>query len=272
MRFFTTLLAAILCISAFSACSSNKDNSANEFKVGLECDYAPFNWTQNDETNGAVPISSGNFAGGYDIEIAKKIAAGLGRELVIVKTDWDGLLPSLTSGKIDAIIAGMSPTADRRESIDFSDYYYNSDLVIVVKNDGPYVNATSLNDFSGARITGQLSTFHYSVIDQIPGVQKETAMEDFPTMIVALNSGKIDGYVSERPGAISASFSNPSLTYIAFEEGNGFNYTADDCAISVGLKKGSELLPGINQILSGIPETERQKLMEDAIKNQPAVQ
>ena len=91
----------------------------------------------------------------------------------------------------------MSPTDERRASIDFSDVYYVSDLVMVVRKDGPYAQATSLEEFEGAKITAQLNTFHYTVVDQIAGVDKQTAMEDFPTMIVALQSGKIDGYVSE---------------------------------------------------------------------------
>ena len=110
-------------------------------------------------------------------------------------------MPSLLSGNIDVIIAGMSPTAERMATIDFTDPYYESELVIVVRKDGAYAEATSLADFAGAKITGQLNTFHYTVIDQIPDVQKQTAMDTFPTMIVALNAGTIDGYVSERPGA-----------------------------------------------------------------------
>ena len=89
------------------------DNSKedNTFKVGLEAGYPPFNWTQLDDSNGAVKIqNAAEYAGGYDVEIAKIIAQELGKELVIVKTEWDGLIPALTSGKIDAIIAGMSPT------------------------------------------------------------------------------------------------------------------------------------------------------------------
>ena len=101
------------------------------------------------------------YAGGYDVEIAKKIAEGLGKELVIVKTEWDGLVPSLQSGKIDAIIAGMSPTEERKQTIDFSDNYYTSNFVMIVKKGGPYENATSIQDFRGAKITGQLNTSHY---------------------------------------------------------------------------------------------------------------
>ena len=112
-----------------------------------------------DDSNGGVKIDgNAEYAGGYDVEIAKKIAEGLGKELVIVKTEWDGLVPALTSGKIDAIIAGMSPTEERKETIDFSDNYYKSNLVMVVKKGGDYEEATSIQDFKGAKITAQLNT------------------------------------------------------------------------------------------------------------------
>ncbi len=241
-----------------------------EFRVGMECNYAPFNWTQTDDSNDAVEISSGGYAGGYDVEIAKRIADGLGRKLVIVKTEWDGLPPALTSGKIDAIIAGMSPTEERKVTVDFTDNYYMSELVIVVKKDSQYANATSLADFSGAKITGQLNTFHYTVIPQIEGVNQQTAMESFPAMIVALTSGSIDGYISERPGAVSAMESNPDLTFVEFPEGKGFEASPDDVAVAVAIAKGQEdLISSINEILAGISEDERQELMNAAVKNQP---
>ena len=202
------------------------------------------------------------------MEIAKKIAEGLGKELVIVKTEWDGLTPAVVSGTIDAIIAGMSPTAERLESIDFSDIYYKSDLVMVVKKGGAYENASSLKDFSGAKITAQLNTFHYSVIDQIEGVKKETAMDNFPAMRVALESGIIDGYVSERPEGVSAASANENFKMI--ELSDGFETSEEDTAIAVGLKKNSELTSKINEILAGISQEERQSLMDAAIKNQPA--
>ncbi|SHN75640.1 transporter substrate-binding domain-containing protein [Desulfitobacterium chlororespirans] len=244
-------------------------NEGGTFKVGLEAGYAPFNWTQMSDSNGGVKIDGGaEYAGGYDVEIAKKIAAGLGKELVIVKTEWDGLVPSLTSGKIDAIIAGMSPTAERKETIDFSDIYYQSDLVIVVKSGSKYENATSLKDFNGAKITAQLNTFHYGVIDQIEGVAKQTAMDNFPAMRVAIQSGMIDGYVSERPEGVSAQAANSDFKMVELTD--GFQTDPDDTAIAVGVKKGSELTAKINEILKGIPEAERIQIMDNAIKNQPA--
>lgn len=263
------MLAVVMSAAVlFTACGQKEDNT---FKVGMEAGYAPFNWTQGDDSNGAVKIQGSNeYAGGYDVEIAKKIAAGLGKELVIVKTEWDGLVPAVTSGSIDAIIAGMSPTADRKKTIDFSDIYYTSDLVMVVKKGGAFENATSIQDFSGAKITAQLNTFHYSVIDQINGVQKQTAMDNFPAMRVALESGVIDGYVSERPEGVSAAAANPNFAMVEFAD--KFVTSEEDTAIAVGVNKGSELTAKINEILAGIPEAERQSIMDKAILDQPSAE
>ena len=254
--------------SSANASSGADSGSSDEFRVGMECGYAPFNWTQSDDSNGGVKVEGNDeYAGGYDVQIAQKIADGLGKKLVIVKTEWDGLVPAVQSGKIDAIIAGMSPTAERKESIDFTDVYYTSDLVMVVKKGGKYENATKLSDFKGATITGQLNTFHYTVID---GVKKDTAMDNFPAMRVALESGKIDGYVSERPEGVSATSANKNFAMVEFADGQGFKTSDEDTAIAVGLKKDSDLKDKINKILAGISEDERKDLMDKAIKDQPA--
>ena len=245
---------------------------AETLRVGMECNYAPFNWTQASETENTEPISGGGYADGYDVRIAQRIADYLGYDLEIVKTEWDGLIMSVMSGKIDCIIAGMSPTEERLMTIDFTDPYYESDLVIVVRKDGAYANAASLADFAGAKITGQLNTFHYTVIDQIPDVKKQTAMDTFPTMIVALNAGAIDGYVSERPGAESAVATNPDLTYVAFEAGNGFECDPADTTVAVGVAKGSELTEKINEALATISAEERVSIMEEALAAQPSQQ
>ena len=265
--------SAMLLLAGCGSSSDTHEASAddNTFRVGLEAGYAPFNWTQMDDSNGGVKIDgNAEYAGGYDVEIAKKIADGLGKELVIVKSEWDGLVPSLTSDKIDAIIAGMSPTEERKKTIDFTDNYYTSDLVIVVKKGSEFENATSIQDFSGAKVTAQLNTFHYSVIDQIEGVEKQPAMDNFPAMRVALESGMIDGYVSERPEGVSASTANENFAMVEFAE--GFQTSDDDTAVAVGVKKGSELTEEINEILSNISEEERQEIMDNAILNQPAAQ
>ncbi|SDN87765.1 amino acid ABC transporter substrate-binding protein, PAAT family [Psychrobacillus sp. OK028] len=276
---FLSIFASILLLLAAcgtddtktSGSSSDSKEAANTFTVGLEAGYAPFNWTQLDDSNGGVKIDgNAEYAGGYDVEIAKRLAEGLGKELVIVKTEWDGLVPSLQSGKIDAIIAGMSPTEERKQTIDFSENYYTSNFVMVVKKGGPFEGATSIQDFSGAKITGQLNTSHYGVIDQIKDVQKQPASDNFSAMRVALESGVIDGYVSERPEGISASSANKNFAMVEFTD--GFKAAEEDTAVAVGLKKGSKLTEEINKILAEISEEERQEIMDAAINNQPAAE
>ena len=144
---------------------------ADEYlRIGMEAAYAPFNWTQDDDSNGAVKIDGTNqYANGYDVQIAKKIAKDLGKEPLVVKTNWEGLVPALTSGKIDMIIAGMSPTAERKKEIAFSSSYYTSVPVLLVKKDSTYANAKSLNDFNGAKITSQQGVYLYDLIAQITG-------------------------------------------------------------------------------------------------------
>lgn len=265
------LALAALTTVALVGCGGAKKEEANTFKVGMEAGYAPYNWTQLTDANGGVKIAgSSEYAGGYDVEIAKRIADGLGKELVVVKTEWDGLVPALVSGKVDAIIAGMSPTAERKETIDFTDTYYQSNLVMLVKNGGKYENAKTLADFSGAKITGQLNTFHYTVIDQIPNVKKQPAMDNFPAMRVALESGVIDGYVTERPEAVSAQSANNNFKMVEFTE--RFVTSPEDTAIAVGLQKGSPLKDKINEILNGISQEQRLEIMDRAIENQPAAQ
>lgn len=260
-KMFVTVVALMLLMTGFA--------HAATLKVGMECNYAPFNWTQSEATEFTIPLAAGGFADGYDVQVARLLAQALGMDLEIVKIEWDGLPMALSSGKIDAIIAGMSPTTERKLTIDFSAPYYESDLVIVVKKGSPYDNAATLADFSGAKITGQLNTFHYSVIDQILGVQKQTALDTFPAMIVALSSGRIDGYVSERPGALSAIASNPELTFVSFEEGKGFETLDEDTVVSVGLQKGSSLLDKINAALEKLDTDTRDQMMNDAMTRQP---
>lgn len=270
-KFGLLLAGALTIIIALAGCSDNTSSSKNKLRVGMECAYAPFNWIQPTSDYGAVKISGGGwYACGYDVYIAKTIAEKLGRELEIVKVDWDGLLPALTSGKIDAIIAGMSATKERKQAIDFTDNYYTSNIVIVLKKDSPYASAKSLDDLKEARITGQLSTVHYTLIDQIPGVEKQVPMEDFSSMISAVNAGKIDGYISEKPAALTAVYTNPTLAYIEFEEGKGFKYSQDDVAIAIGVKKGSDLKNEINSVLSTIDKQTEDELMNEALKNLPA--
>lgn len=272
-KFLSFLLSAMLCAGSLfglTACGDDgeKDNRA-VLKVGMECAYQPFNWTQLNKKNGAVPIKgkSGQYANGYDVKIAKKIADALDMRLEIHAYEWDSLIPAVQSGALDFIVAGMSPTDERKQVIDFSDSYYESNLVVVVRKDGDYADADDISDFAGAEIVAQSGTFHDEVIDQISGVNHGQAMDDFTTMIVALKAGAIDGYIAEEPGAIADCNANSQFKYIPLVNNeNGFTITdMSNVTLAVGLKKGSSLLAQVNQVLASISTAERLALMQEAI-------
>lgn len=268
------ILSLSLMLALFlTACSDSEKTEAKEeskyFVVGLEAAYPPFNWTQLTDENGAIKIEeSSEYAGGYDVSIAKMVAAKMGKELKIVKIEWDGLIPALQSGVIDAIMAGMSPTESRKKTIDFSDAYYRSKYVIVVKKGGAFEGAKSIQDFKGAKLTAQLNTSHYGLIDQIEGVDKQVAASDFAAMRVALQSGVIDGYISEEPEALSSVAENPGFIYIVPED--GFVSDEAESSIAVGLRKNDPNLSLINEALAEISEEKRNELMSEAIQNQPS--
>lgn len=271
------LTAAILVAATaltLVACTGKQDD---KLYVGLECAYSPFNYTQRDDSNGAVQIYNTNyrkirksFANGYDVMIAKRIAAALGKELVVVKMEWDALIPALNAGTVDMVIAGMSPTDERKEQIDFSEPYYQSNLVLVVRKDGDYYGAERLSDFNGAKVAAQKGTFHDdALLQQGPsyGIQRQTPLADFPALINALRTRAIDAYVAEEPGAIENCASNSEFDYVRLVNNDtGFAATDADTAIAVGIKKGSSLTAEVNEILQGITDAQRQELMNKAIE------
>ena len=125
-------------VSELALQSESPAEPTGTLKVAMECAYAPFNWTDTSTPSlGAVAISGegkdGLYANGYDVQIAQYIANKLGMKLEIYAIEWDGLIPALDAGTVDAIIAGMSPTAEREEAIDFTNVYYSSNLVVIYK-------------------------------------------------------------------------------------------------------------------------------------------
>ena len=262
-----TLLMLLFLAIAMTGLSVKADNY---LRIGMEAAYAPFNWTQNDDSNGAVPIEGTNqYANGYDVQIAKKIAEAMGKEPLVVKTSWTGLIPALTSGKIDMIAAGMSPTEERKLEIAFSNAYYTSEPVLVVSRDGDFAKAKSLENFAGAKITAQQGVWHVNLLPQLVGADPQTPMGDFSQMRQALASGIIDAYVSERPEALTAEGANSKFLMVTPDP--GFEVAESDAAIAVGLRKDDiETLVQVNAVLDTISEEDRVALMDKMIEIQPA--
>ena len=280
-RILSIILAAVMLavsLTALASCGNSVDASkdvenikkAGVLKVGMECAYAPYNWTQTNADNDAVKIKNADgYANGYDVQAARKIAASLGVELEIYAYKWDALIPAVESGTIDCVIAGMSPTAERKAVLDFSDNYYVSNLVIIVREDGAYANAQSLADFKGCSIGAQAETFHAEALKQIEDV-KENILDDFTLLYTALTANTIDGYVAEEPTAYSICSEGSGLTFAPLvNNSTGFTCDEGDTAIAVGVRKGSDLAAAISEIVDGISDSERSELMMKMVSIAP---
>ena len=249
------------------------DGDPTTLTVAMECAYAPYNWTQSDDSNGAVEIrGSSDYAYGYDVMMAKKIGEALGQKVQIVKLDWDSLIPAVMSGDVDCVIAGQSITADRAAQVDFSDPYYYASIITLTKKDSQYASATSVADLAGATATSQLGTIWYdSCLPQIENANILPAQETAPAMLVALNSGACDIVVTDRPTGQAALVAYPDFTLLDFGGGDGdFTVSDEDINIGISMKKGNTALrDAINEVLATMTTDDYNKMMDEAISVQP---
>lgn len=265
------LLSLLSFLTLFLLGSGQATAQDNVLRIGTDASFAPFSWTQSDNSNGAIPIEGTNqYANGYDIQVAKKIAEQLGKTLVVVKTDFTGLIPALTSGKVDLIIAGMSPTEERQKEIDFSDTYYRSEPVLVVRSDSPYAKAKTLADFSGAKVTSQQGTYLYDIIPQLEGAKQETAMGDFSQLRQALLAGVIDAYTTDRPDGVAAEVASSDFKMIIPQD--GFEVSPSDVDLAISIRKGEDAIKAtVNQVLAEAI-IDQQALMDSVVPLQPVSQ
>ena len=249
--------------------------------VGMECAYAPYNWTQMDDSNGAVAISNipGAYANGYDVMIAKKICEANGWELEIVSSAWDSLCPAVQSKTMDANIAGQSMTADRMAEVDMAGPYYYATIVCVTTKDSKFANATSIADLAGGKCTSQSGTIWYdSCLSQIENADLLAPAETAPNMIMQLETGTVDFICTDLPTAMGAVAKNDELVILNFSGTEGdFQFAseaerAENVNIGISVLKGNDTLKNaIDAVLSQMTEADFNDLMDQAIAIQPEV-
>lgn len=266
MRRVIIFLSVLTIGLVLSGCTTTEEN---ELVVGLECNYAPFNWTTPDEGEVAVEIDGVEaYCDGYDVAVASYIADELEMDLVISKIEWDGLIPALLADSIDVIIAGMSPTPERAETVSFTNEYYRSEQVLVVQADSVYASATTLSDFAQSRVVAQLGTLQDGLIDQIQDVEHMTALTDYPSLVQSVQSGTSDALVAELPVAESIVSSNSDLVIVRLTE--GFAVEDSDVSVSIAVRQDeTDLQASINAVLETISEETRNEWMSAALNRQP---
>ena len=272
---------AVMTVFFVTACHSSSSvvqeeeqslNLGDTLRVGMDCDYPPYNWTQEDDSNGAVPISNeSGFVNGYDVQMALLIGEALDIEVEIVKIERGDLIGALVDGDIDVMIAGVNPLESRADKIDFTESYYDSEYVVVVMKDGAYANATAIDDFENARLTAETGSYIYdSLLPQMNGAVITDSLTYHMDMRVALAHDVIDGYVTNLAEGMSATRAHSNFAMITFNDGAGFETDDEYATVAMGVSKGREILvETLNDILDDISVSDRNVLMDDAIYHQP---
>ena len=243
------------------------------FTVAMECAYAPYNWTQPDDSNGAVPIKdSKEFANGYDVMMAKKLAEANGWTLEVVRLDWDSLIPAVQTGQIDAVIAGQSMTPERMEQVDFAGPYLYATIVCVTLNSSSFASAKGISELAGGTCTSQLGTIWYDTcLPQIKDAKIQPAAETAPAMLMALETGTVDFVCTDMPTAQGALIVYPDLTLLDFS-GSEDDFAVSDEEVNIGIsvqKGNAALKDALNAVLSGMTADDFNAMMADATAIQP---
>ena len=292
-KFIALLIAGVMALSV-AGCSSGKTDDSNTssngttqtagdavskavedgvLTVAMECAYAPYNWSQADDSNGAVPIKDSNeYANGYDVMMAKKICEANGWELEIVRLDWDSLVPAVQTGQVDAVIAGQSMTPARMEQVDFAGPYLYASIICLTLEGSKYADAKGLSDLAGGSCTSQLGTIWYDTcLPQIEGANIQPAKESAPAMLMALETGAVDFVCTDMPTAQAALIAYPDMVLLDFS-GAEDNFVVDEGDINIGisLQKGDTALKtAIDKVLEPMTADDFNTIMAEAIAIQP---
>jgi putative lysine transport system substrate-binding protein len=244
----------------------------------MECAYAPYNWTQSDDSNGAVPIANvpGSYANGYDVMIAKMLAEANGWELEVIQSDWDSLVPGVQTGTFDAVIAGQSMTAEREEQVDFAGPYFYATIVCVTKEGSAFADAQGIADLAGGSCTAQIATIWYDqCLPQIEGANVQSAAETAPAMLMALETDMVDFICTDMPTAQGAVAAYPGMKILDFSGTDGdFQFSeqvrAENVNIGVSVQQGNTVLKeAIDSVLSTMTVEDFNEMMASAIEIQP---
>jgi len=286
MKKMLALMLAVVLTVTFGACAGTTEETAaadetsvasgvedGVLTVAMECAYAPYNWTQADDSNNAVPIKdSSEYANGYDVMMAQKLCEANGWDLEIVRLDWDSLIPAVQTGQVDAVIAGQSMTPDRMEQVDFAGPYLYATIVCLTLDDSSFASAAGISDLAGGTCTSQLGTIWYDTcLPQIADAQMQPASENAPAMLMALETGTVDFVCTDMPTAQGAVAAYPDMVILDFA-GSGDDFTVEDSDVNIGISvmKGNTVLKeALDGVLGTMDADDFNALMAQAIAIQP---
>ena len=268
-----------------TACGNGAVNN-NTLVIGMECAYQPFNWTQSTANDFTLPIDgTSEFADGYDIAVAKYLSEDLDRPVVIKRIEWGDLIPSLNNGSINMILAGMSSTAERREIIDFTDPYLESDLAFLIRAENlPAGNSASnpasyedlLTLFNGKSLICQSGVVGDDIIsdyfENAEGVNigHSSALPTYPLAALDVQQGISFAMPAELP-VVEAMANLEGLAVLYCDYSFLSAGDLEGLKVNIGLKKGNdELKNDLNASLERLSQARRSEMMGAASQRSAA--
>ncbi len=286
MKRLVCLLLAFFMMLGLAACSNGKSAASptpvptpgsafgegkSILRVAMQCDDAPYSWTQQDDSHGAVPISGGSgYACGYDVMMARLIAEKLGLELQVMKLDRESQVAALQSGTVDCVICNQFITGELQKSVDFSAPYFYAHAVTLTKSNSKYASAAGTADLAGASCTSVAGTVWYDgCLAQIPDAKIQPAEGAAPALLIALDSNRVKLVVIDHPTAMAACLAYPEMKLLDFS-GSENDFKVSDEAVNTGIsvQKGNKaLLDGINGVLVTLTGEDFDTMMQEAVSN-----
>lgn len=223
--------------------------------IGTSADYAPYEFHKIIDGKDEIV--------GFEMEMARQIAKDLGVELEIKDMKFEGLLPALKSGNIDMVVAGMSPTEDRKKAVSFTNIYYNGENTILVKKEN-LNKFNSIESLKDAKIGVQKSSLQEQVATEIIKSTNIKGLSKISDIVLELNNGNvdavviskstIDGYLKQYPNILEAS--------IDLGEDN-----SEGSAIAINKTEDMSLVEEVNKSIDKlIKEDKINKFVEEATK------
>lgn len=221
----TVLLGLVLAAAA---------GAQEKLRIATEGAYPPFN-----------TVTADGELSGFDVDIAKALCEEMDRECEIVAQDWDGIIPGLVNDKYDAIVASMSITEERKQTVDFTDPYYSNYLVILAEKD----SGLTPENLEGKSVGAQRATVAGQWAEDNLGRRATIKLYDTQTAAYSdLEAGRLDAIVSDAWPALDWVESKPDF------EISGERIDIDD-KIGIAVRKGEEeLKEAFNEAIAAIRE------------------
>lgn len=189
-------VAMLLSMATVAAADHLEDILAKgQLVVGAEVSFAPFEFYYTDE-NGE------EYAAGFEMDLARQIAADLGVELVISDQAFNGLIPALQAGDIDLVISGLTATDERKNAVDFSNTYYVGEQIIVIRS-ADAQTYTTYDAIKGKTVGAQMGSLQQTILEEQFSECEQLLLPKVPTLLMELSAGNVEGVVCSKLSATS---------------------------------------------------------------------